>query len=247
MIEARGVSFRRGRKVLVDDVSVSVAAGDLVAIVGANGAGKSTLLRLLAGNLVAGSGEVAVLGQAIGEIAPGTLARLRAVMPQKTNMQFSFSAEQVVAMGRAPHARTAESRRDREVVHWAMERTGVVDLAERSFPTLSGGEQARVCFARVLAQETPIVLLDEPTAALDLRHQYATLDLARELAADGKAVVAVLHSLDLALEYASRIAVMQAGLLETVERRAFGGAAGLLSEAFGMELAVEGRRAVVVR
>jgi iron complex transport system ATP-binding protein len=139
------------------------------------------------------------------------MARRRAVLPQSHTVGFPFSAAEVVAMGRAPWQRTPQAGRDDEVIAAAMAATDCTHLAGRSFPSLSGGERARVALARVLAQDTATLLLDEPTAALDLGHQEAVLALAADRAATGAAVVVVLHDLASAAAYADRVAVLDDG------------------------------------
>ena len=205
-LEAAGATFEVGGRALVEDADVRVERGTLLAVVGPNGAGKTTLLRLLAGEVEPTAGEVRVLGRPTREWRARELARVCAVMPQQTVLQFAFTAGEVVAMGRSPHRDDA-----RAPVERALGRTETAELAPRSFPTLSGGEQARVTLARGLAQEPEILLLDEPTASLDVRHQESALRLARGLASEGKAVVAVLHDLNAAAAYADEIAVLKHG------------------------------------
>lgn len=214
LLTSRHVTYRVGNRALVDDVSLELARGEVLALVGPNGAGKSTLLKLLAGDLAPSAGDVTLDGRSISRYGAKDLALRRALLPQQTILQFAFTARAVVAMGRHPHVGMAgESPEDEAVVEAALARTETLPLAERVYPSLSGGEQARVSLARVLAQESPILLLDEPTAALDLRHQQAVLSLARDLAREGTAVLAVLHDLNLAATYADRIALLDAGRL----------------------------------
>jgi iron complex transport system ATP-binding protein len=210
-LAADGASYAVAERTLVDGVDARVEHGSLLAIVGPNGAGKTTLLRLLAGELEPTGGEMRVLGRPVGSWRPRDLARIRAVMPQQTVLQFAFTAEEVVAMGRSPYRDDS-----RAPVSRAMAATETADLAPRSFPTLSGGEQSRVTLARVLAQEPEILLLDEPTASLDVRHQELAMRLARGLADRGKAVVAVLHDLNAAAAYADEIAVLKDGRLAAI-------------------------------
>ncbi|MGH2587641.1 MAG: ATP-binding cassette domain-containing protein, partial [Dehalococcoidia bacterium] len=171
MLEARDVSFRTGKALLLDGVSLTLARGEVLALVGPNGAGKSTLLRVLAGDLEPVTGEVLLEGRPLAEYAAHDLARRRAVMPQQTVLQFAFTAREVALMGRSPRLRGSEREDDRAFVEGCMARTDCLQFAGRAYPTLSGGEQQRVTLARVLAQETPVLLLDEPTASLDIRHQ----------------------------------------------------------------------------
>ncbi len=212
-LATEGLGFRVGPTSLLEDVTLSVARGEVVAVVGPNGAGKSTLIRLLAGDLKATSGTITLLGRDLAGRRPGELSRLRAVLPQQTVVQFPFKARDIVMMGRHPHQADATNsrRQDAEVVAGAMMATDTRDLGERIFPSLSAGEQARVALARILAQRTPVMLLDEPTAALDVHHQERAMRILREEAAAGTAVVAVLHDLNLAAAYADRIALLANG------------------------------------
>lgn len=207
------VSYRAGATRIVDGVSLDVRYGQVLALVGPNGAGKSTLLGLLSGDLAPTSGRVLIDGEPLESRSPKQLARMRAVLLQSNQVVFSFTSRQVIEMGRAPWIGADEQADDERLIADAVAVTDVAHLAERKFPTLSGGERARVSLARVLAQDTAIVLLDEPTAALDLRHQEQVLRVARDLAAEGRAVAVVLHDLSLAAAYADEIAVLHDGRL----------------------------------
>jgi iron complex transport system ATP-binding protein len=211
-LEARGVGYTVGGARLLADVSLAVRPGELVALVGPNGAGKSTLLRVLAGDLDPTEGGVLLDGKPLGSYRAAALARRRAVMPQQTILQFAFTVREVVEMGRAARP-NSDSEAHRAAVDASLARTDASALAGRTYPTLSGGEQQRVTLARVLAQEAPLLLLDEPTNSLDLRHQELVLQTARSAAADGAAVLAVLHDLNLAAAYADRVALLSGGRL----------------------------------
>lgn len=218
VVRAEGVTVRRGGRALLDGVDLTVRAGELLALVGPNGAGKSTLLSALSGDVTGGqargerdSGTVSLFGRPLEEWNPPALALRRAVLPQETVVSFPFSVTELVAMGRAPWAGLSSPDEDDALTLAAMEQVGVTHLAERRFPTLSGGERARVMLARVLAQGTALLLLDEPTAALDIRHQELVLSIARTLASRGGAVIVVLHDLGLAAAYAHRVAVLSGG------------------------------------
>jgi len=212
-LQAHDVDVRLGEAHVLRGVSLTVAAGELVALVGPNGAGKSTLLAALSGDVEPARGTVTLDGRPVGALAARELARRRAVLLQRQGLAFGFRVADVVAMGRAPWHRTPAALDDELLVAAAMERADVAPLALRLFPTLSGGEQARVSFARVLAQASPVLLLDEPTAALDVRHQEAVLGVARSAADEGAAVVVVLHDLSLAAAYADRVAVLSDGVV----------------------------------
>lgn len=213
-IELSRVSLERGGREVLHDVSLGLAAGTVTALVGPNGAGKSTLLEVAAGALRPGRGRVIVGGRTIDRWAPGELATKRAVLPQSSTLSFAFSVDEVVRLGRMPHL--SSKRDDDRIARAALARVGLDGFGPRSYLELSGGERQRVQLARVLAQiwepsAHRILLLDEPTAALDLVHQHHTLRIARQLAAEGVAVAAVLHDLNLASQYADRIAVMHRG------------------------------------
>lgn len=216
-VEAAAVSYRLDDGTpLVDDVSLAVHPGELVAVLGPNGAGKSTLLGLLTGDLAPTAGEVRVAGRPLAAFGARELARHRAVMPQQTGLAFPFTVDEVVRMGRTPHAGTrpdAAAESEDAIVARCLAETDTTHLAGRAFPSLSGGEQARVTLARVLAQQAPLLLLDEPTAALDLKHTEDVLRLARQRARRGDAILVVLHDLTLAAAYADRIALLARGRL----------------------------------
>ncbi|MEM6784927.1 MAG: heme ABC transporter ATP-binding protein [Bacteroidota bacterium] len=218
MLALDTVRYAVGTNTLVVDVSLAVAPGEVVAVVGANGAGKTTLLRMASGDLSPSAGTVRLDGRALGAYEPDALARQRAVLPQHAALTFGFTAREVVLLGRTPHA--AGQAQDDEVAAQALHLAGVTHLAERAYPTLSGGERQRVHFARTLAQlwETPTegaryLLLDEPTASLDPAHQHAVLGVSKQCAEAGVGVLAVLHDLNLAAYYADRIAVLRQGCL----------------------------------
>ncbi|MFJ9628354.1 heme ABC transporter ATP-binding protein [Streptomyces sp. NPDC101175] len=209
LAEAEELRARLGSREVLHGVSVPVRAGEVLALVGPNGAGKSTLLGALAADLPPVAGVVRIHGRPATDWSAPELALRRAVLPQSATLSFPFTVEEVVRMGRAPHA-TGPAEDDLAVAE-AMAAAEVTDFAPRPFSALSGGERARVALARVLAQRAPLVLLDEPTAALDLRHQELVLRLCRERARAGDAVVVVLHDLALAAAYAHRVAILRAG------------------------------------
>ncbi|MGH9153609.1 MAG: heme ABC transporter ATP-binding protein [Acidimicrobiales bacterium] len=236
-LECRNLGYRVGRRRLVSELTLSVEAGEVLAVVGPNGAGKSTVVGLLAGDHRPSAGEVRLGGRDLRNYRAPELARLRAVLPQSSILSFAFTARQVVEMGRAPWARD-RCADDERAVTAAMAATEVLALAARGYPSLSGGEAARVCLARVLAQATPLLLLDEPTASLDLRHQELAMALARRLAGQGTAVVAVLHDLNLAAAHADRVAVMAQGRVAAVGPPAEALTPELLSAVYGHPVAV---------
>lgn len=210
-LEARGVGLAFGGFPVLADVDLDVRGGEVLLLVGPNGAGKSTLLSVLAGDLAPDRGTVTIDGAPPSEWTTVELALRRGVLLQQVHLSFPFTVVQVVRMGRAPYAGTDGEDRDDEVVAQAMIDTDIVQFTTREFTSLSGGERARAALARVLAQEPGVLLLDEPTAALDIRHQEQVLGLARARAAAGDAVVVVMHDLGVAAAHADQIVVMERG------------------------------------
>ena len=213
MIAAEGITLRAGRRVLLDDVTLALRSGEVLAVVGPNGAGKSTLLRALSGERVPQAGRVTCTGRPMPGWAPLDLARRRAVVSQHVALAFPMNAAEVVALGRLPWHGTREMAQDRAAVDRALAEAGIAHLAHQAHGTLSGGERQRVQLARALAQlhgaaRPAALLLDEPTASLDVRHAAALLALLRRLAADGLAVMVVLHDLNEAAFVADRVAIL---------------------------------------
>lgn len=213
LLSAQAVGYRVGQHWLVKDVSLSLQSGEFVVIVGANGAGKTSLLRLLSGELQPDTGRVQLQDKPISTYSLRELALLRSVMRQHVELNFDFTVEEVVMMGRYPHIRAAATRADKAVVNQMLQLTESTALRRRLYATLSAGEKARVTLARILSQQTPIVLMDEPTSTMDLRHQQLTMQIARQLVNNGGTVLAILHDLNLAALYADRIGMMVAGEL----------------------------------
>jgi iron complex transport system ATP-binding protein len=211
LIEARGVRVRLGGHLILNDVDLEARVGEVVALVGPNGAGKSTLLNVLTGDIRPVAGTVRVDGAPLRSWNHRELAQRRAVLPQQVNVSFPFLVDDVVRMGRSPWQRTLYEEVDDTVVAEALVETDVVELAAYQFSWLSGGERARVALARVLAQRTQLLLLDEPTAALDLRHQELVLRVVRRRVASGDGAVVVLHDLGLAGAHADRVVILAGG------------------------------------
>jgi iron complex transport system ATP-binding protein len=209
----RDLRVERGGVAVLDGVDASVPRGRFVGLVGPNGAGKTTLLRTLDGGLSPRRGTVEVCGDRIADLGSRAQSRLVATVPQTTELAFDFPVRQLVEMGRTPHVGRFGrfDAADREAVEAAMERTAVADLADRPVTTVSGGERQRVLLARALAQDAPVVLLDEPTASLDINHQVRTLELVRELVAEGRTVVAAIHDLNLAAHYCDDLLLLSDG------------------------------------
>jgi iron complex transport system ATP-binding protein len=212
-VAVRGLAVDRGGARVLRRLSATVERGRFVGLVGPNGAGKTTLLWTLAGALDPVAGEVRVLGERVHDLPSRAGSRLVAVVPQEPSFGFEFTVREAVAMGRTPHQSRlrGETAADRAAVDAAMERVAVADLADRSVTAVSGGERSRVLLARALAQDTPVVLLDEPTASLDVNHQVRTLDAVRDLVAEGRTVVAAIHDLTLAARYCDDLLLLAGG------------------------------------
>ncbi|HIW61577.1 MAG TPA: heme ABC transporter ATP-binding protein [Candidatus Stackebrandtia excrementipullorum] len=238
LLEAFGVTVELSGKTVVDDVHVDARAGEVLALVGPNGAGKSTLLSALSGDAVPSKGSVEVRGRSVSAWSALELAMRRAVLPQAATLSFPFVVADVVAMGRAPWSGTPRDENDEAHIDEAMRRCEVEEFGPRSFQALSGGERARVALARVLAQDTDILMLDEPTAAMDLRHQELVLRLCREKASAGVAVIVVLHDLGLAAAYCDRVAILHHGRLEACGAPAAVFEADLLSRVYRQDVEV---------
>ena len=202
------------RREVLRSVDLTLARGDLVALVGTNGSGKTTLLRLLTGILKADAGEVRFDGRSVSDWRRMDLARRVAVLPQQLDLPAGFRVAELVEMGRAPHARRlfASTETDERAVATALTDAGALDLADRLAEELSGGERQRLLVAMALAQEPDLLLLDEPTLHLDLAHQVTLLAAIRRLRDQrGLTVLAVLHDLNLAAAFAPRVAVLDEG------------------------------------
>lgn len=208
------LSAAYGKRPIVRDVSLTVRAGEVMALVGPNGAGKSTLIRVISGVVRAAGGEARLDDRDLLRLSPGERARLVAVVPQLVHLPDAFTVGEIVLMGRTPHLQlwAGESQHDCTVAWQALKKTQTDGLVDRRVYELSGGEQQRVVIARALAQEPRVLLLDEPTAHLDLKFQLGVLELVRSLAREhGLAVLMTLHDLNQAAVYADRVALMEQG------------------------------------
>ncbi|MDH0648167.1 heme ABC transporter ATP-binding protein [Pseudomonas sp. GD03858] len=214
MLDVEGLSLKRGNTQVLHDIHLQLRPGLVLGVLGPNGAGKSSLLGGLCGELAASAGQVRLDGRALGDWSGQERARRLAVLPQVSSLGFSFTVEEVVGMGRLPHA--SGRQRDHEIVRAALEAADALHLLERSYLALSGGERQRVHLARVLAQLWPgeagsTLLLDEPTSALDPLHQHTTLQAVRSFADRGAAVLVILHDLNLAARYCDQILLLEQG------------------------------------
>ncbi len=242
MLAAVDIDLALGGSQILDSVTLDLRPGEFVAVLGPNGAGKSTLLSVLSGTREPDTGNVTLDDRPLTSWQPQALARRRAVLPQFSELDFSFRVFEVVQLGRTPHAGRSSRQRDLEIAFAALEATEAVHLADRIYPTLSGGEKQRVQLARILAQldlpapaEYPpdratdrirYLLLDEPVASLDPAHQHATLGIARNAARQGAGVLAILHDFNLAAMYADRLVLMNRGQVAAI-----GDAASVLTPA----------------
>lgn len=216
-LEARNVTVTVGGRDVLIDASIAVSSGEVVALVGPNGAGKSTLLSVLAGDRVPSHGIVHMRGVPLADVPIAERARVRSVLLQSNAVSFPYAVGDVVAMGRAPWQRTSAADDDQEWIDRAMSIAEVAQFATRPVTALSGGESARVAFARTYAQATPIELLDEPTAALDIRHQHRVLASVRDrVTREAGSAIVVLHDLALAAAYADRIALLADGVVVAI-------------------------------
>jgi len=218
VLELKAVSAGYPGRTVLEDVTLSIRPGKLLVLLGPNGCGKSTLLRTVPGLLPALKGEVLLDGRPLRTYAPKEAARRIAYLPQSRTVP-SITARRMVLHGRFPYLSYPRRcrREDYAAADRALELADAADLADRPLPELSGGQRQKVYLAMALAQETETILLDEPTTYLDVRHQLEVLDLVRRLAAEGRAVVLVLHDLCLALALADEIAVLGSGGLLALE------------------------------
>lgn len=240
-LQAMRASFGTGGRVLVDGVSLALAPGRLVGLVGPNGAGKSTLLRLLNGLLAPTEGAVMLGAAPIGTLSPELVARQVARVPQTPPSDLDFRVLDVVLMGRyARNPGWQETQADRELALGALAQTGTSHLVGRLYSTLSGGERQRVIIARALVQEPRVLLLDEPTASLDMRHQLEVLAAVRRLTVERQlAAVAAIHDLSLAARYCDDFVMIHGGravAAGTVDEVL---TPSMLRQVFGVEAVVE--------
>lgn len=232
-----GISVAYGDRPVVSKASFALAPGQLVALIGPNGAGKTSLLRALAG-LAPATGTLTIDGEDAARMAPRDRARRIAYLPQGHTVHWPLAARDVVALGRYPHGFSDPSRmgaRDRAIVEEAMARTDALAFADRDILTLSGGERARVMLARVFAVEAGILLADEPTAALDPRHQIGIMEALRAEARRGRLVIAVTHDIGLAARMADLVMVIDDGRIAALGPPAAVMTPALLRDVYGVE------------
>ena len=235
-----GVHVSLGGRAVLDDVHVEVAAGEVVGVMGRNGAGKTTLLRVAGGTLSPDAGRIEIGGVDSASLSRRARARCIATVPQDVDVRFPFTAGEIVRMGRTPHQGLLgmESKADIEAARAALESVGASALADRRLGELSGGERQLVVFARALAQDPDVLLLDEPTSHLDLRHRVDVLGIVRGLAREGRAALVVSHDLGLAARACDRWVVLVDGRVHADGPPAEILNSDLLASAFGMDAEV---------
>ncbi|WP_248281106.1 ABC transporter ATP-binding protein [Azoarcus sp. TTM-91] len=216
MLQAAGVGFNRGRRVILDGVDLQLAPGDILALLGANGAGKTTLLRCLLGLLKPDAGVVRLNGRPLSGHSPRQLARHLAYVPQAHAAPFPYTVRQVVTLGRLPHHGpfSAPAAADLQAVEEALTQLGIQALAARPYTELSGGERQLALIARALAQGARTLVMDEPVTGLDFGHQIRLLERIERLAADGYAILKTTHHPDHALACATRVALLHEGRID---------------------------------
>jgi iron complex transport system ATP-binding protein len=217
LIRGKGLFFRYDRDWVISDLDIEIGTGEAVAIIGPNGSGKTTLLKILSGIIRTERGAVSIEGRPLSSLSRREISRRMALVSQESYGQFPFVVEDVVLMGRAPYLRgfALEGERDFEIAQWAMELTDIYHLRKRKISELSGGERQRAYIARALAQDTGLLLLDEPTAHLDINHQIALAELLMELnVSHKKTIISVTHDINLASSFFDRIVLLSKGMVE---------------------------------
>jgi iron complex transport system ATP-binding protein len=223
IISAENINFSYAAKPVMEDVSFAIDEAQIVAIIGPNGSGKTTLLKIINGTLFPNAGQMLIDGKNTSRWSRKDIAQKVAIVPQETAVIFPFYAEEIVLMGRFPHLSNYrfEDKKDYRIVHEAMEKTDTLAFATRRFDELSAGERQRVLIARALAQEPKVLLLDESTVFLDLKHQLQFLTLLRQLnTAQQLTVIFVTHDINLAAQNASRIILLYSGKIYAIGKPA---------------------------
>ena len=241
MLRGEDVHVRLAGREVLAGVSIDCAPGRITGLIGPNGAGKSTLLRALAGLVPLARGSVTIDGQVLAAMPAHLRGRQLAYLPQERMVHWPLAARHVVALGRLPHgpARGTGGRgREETLIDAALETMDVAHLRERSVAELSGGELARVLFARTLAQEAPIILADEPTAGLDPAHALALFEVLARLAAEGRTVVVALHDLSLAARFCQEVVILASGVVASAGTPAVAMTEARLSAVFSVRMAV---------
>lgn len=215
VIELKNLNIGYEGKTVIKDINAKIGAGEIIGIIGANGAGKSTLLKTIRGMLPPKSGDTYYFGKNLKEFKDKDIAQKVAYLQQHVEVGFGYTGQDIVLAGRYPYMKwyESESEKDKELALDCMEYTGTRDLADRPMTEMSGGQKQRVLLAKILAQQTPILFLDEPTTGLDMVYKEEIFRFARDLADAGKTVLMVVHELDLAAKYCKRIFLLGEGRL----------------------------------
>lgn len=245
LLQASDLQLQRGRRTVLSNINLSINSGELVALIGPNGAGKSSLLKALAGLLPLAHGHVDVHGRALTDWPLPALAKARAYLAQASTVHWSLPVREVVALGRLPFASERLPAADAAAIDAAMQAADVLPLALRSITELSEGERARVLIARLFATGAPLLLADEPTAALDLAHQHQVLQLFRQHKNAGGSALLVLHDLNLAARYCDRILLLHEGRLHSQGRPAEVLTAATVRDVYGVEVELLQRHGVL--
>ena len=240
VIEIKNLTIGYGERHVVSDVNASIHEGEIVGIIGRNGAGKSTLLKTIRGLLPKHSGEVTYLGKKLEEYNEKDLACKVAYLQQHVEVGFGYTGQDIVLAGRYPYMKwyESESEADKQLALDCMDYTGTLELADKPVTEVSGGQKQRILLAKVLAQQTPILFLDEPTTGLDMVYQEEIFRFAKELAQMGKTILMVVHELNFAAKYCSRILLLGEGklLADALPEKAF--TEELLSRAYDADIQV---------
>ena len=241
VLQLQGLTIGYEEKTIISDINAEVRTGELIGIIGRNGAGKSTLLKTIRGLLPAKAGQVLYFGKPLASYGEKELARRVAYLQQNVETGFGYTGLDIVLTGRYPYMKWWESEKDedKELAMDCMSYTGTLDLAERPVTEVSGGQKQRILLAKVLAQQTPVLFLDEPTTGLDMVYREEIFRFARELANMGKTILMVVHELDLAAAYCSRIFLLGEGklLADGTPEQVF--TETLLSRAYEADISVE--------
>jgi len=241
VLQLQGLTIGYEEKTIISDINAEVRTGELIGIIGRNGAGKSTLLKTIRGLLPAKAGQVLYFGKPLASYGEKELARRVAYLQQNVETGFGYTGLDIVLTGRYPYMKWWESEKDedKELARDCMSYTGTLDLAERPVTEVSGGQKQRILLAKVLAQQTPVLFLDEPTTGLDMVYREEIFRFARELANMGKTILMVVHELDLAAAYCSRIFLLGEGklLADGTPEQVF--TETLLSRAYEADISVE--------
>jgi iron complex transport system ATP-binding protein len=242
VIEARNVNFSYAAKPVMENVSFAIDEAQIVAVIGPNGSGKTTLLKIINGMLFPDAGQILIDGKETGRWQRKEIAQKVAIVPQETAMIFPFYAEEIVLMGRFPHlgSYSFEDKKDYKIIRESMEKTDTLSFANRRFSELSAGERQRVLIARALAQEPKILLLDESTVFLDLKHQAQFLALLRQLNLEQKlTVIFVTHDINLAAQNANRIILLDSGKIYAIGNPAEVITAANIKEVYDVDVLVD--------